>query len=814
MTWADHLNLSDYKVAAGPFGGPIALMKKDQALSKSGAVQKPLIIIYNAAGKDISMIKWTGGALLDFAWSLSEKLLFVQEDGNVLVYNIFGVFERQFATCPEAKDIKLLEFKVYNSYSGTGIALMTNAYRIYLINDIEEPSRIRRLAEIPGASAPPSSWCAISRDTGTRVLAAYDDKLYVLEQEQCYRQELPMKTQDVVSCTEMAVSFNNKFLCIFTASGILWVGTADLQSSLCEFDTKSRQRPRQLLWCGTGAVAAMWDQQDQPVLLVIGPKKDWISFTDIASEALLVQEPDGIRIIANRSHEFLQRVPDAVDRIFKIGSLDPGAYLFEASRYFKEEDIRADEYIRTIEDQLPLAVECCIDAASEEYDPAVQMQLLRAASFGRCFLPSIPPQHFVDTCKTLRVLNSVRDFNLGIPLTYRQLQALQLEALIDRLVYRRQYALAVEICKYMRMHESKIQILSHWACYKVQQMQESEDNIARAIYQKLGDSPGVSYSEIATKAVDCGRTELAVKLLDHEPRASKQVPLLMKIKQYRAALNKALDSGDSDLVYDVLFKLRTILGSAEFFMELRNSEMATALYMQYCREQSPEQLENIYNQDDRHEDIALAHIVRSCQASPSSEMKLIELKSASDRYRQSRNEWGVQMTSEAAQLLRIQRKLEEELRLSDLCGLPLHRTLFQLFLHDHQKQAEALRRDFKVTERRYWYIMVDALAERGDWIELEKFSKSKKVPPIGYEPFVNACVAQRNEAEAGKYAQRAEPEIKVKCLIKMGRLEAAADAAFEHRNMASLNLVLARCGLTDRALADKVQQLKAQLQQR
>lgn len=33
---------------------------------------------------------------------------------------------------------------------------------------------------------------------------------------------------------------------------------------------------------------------------------------------------------------------------------------------------------------------------------------------------------------------------------------------------------------------------------------------------------------------------------------------------------------------------------------------------------------------------------------------------------------------------------------------------------------------------RYWWMRVSALAEAGDWAELEKFSKSKK-PPIGME---------------------------------------------------------------------------------
>ena len=38
-----------------------------------------------------------------------------------------------------------------------------------------------------------------------------------------------------------------------------------------------------------------------------------------------------------------------------------------------------------------------------------------------------------------------------------------------------------------------------------------------------------------------------VQLLDYEPRASEQVPLLLKMGQLAPALNKAIDSGDTDL---------------------------------------------------------------------------------------------------------------------------------------------------------------------------------------------------------------------------------------------------------------------------
>lgn len=46
--------------------------------------------------------------------------------------------------------------------------------------------------------------------------------------------------------------------------------------------------------------------------------------------------------------------------------------------------------------------------------------LLQAASFGKSFLTDMPPQAFVSMCQSLRVLNAVRDYMVGMPLTYGQ----------------------------------------------------------------------------------------------------------------------------------------------------------------------------------------------------------------------------------------------------------------------------------------------------------------------------------------------------------------------------------------------------------
>ena len=46
------------------------------------------------------------------------------------------------------------------------------------------------------------------------------------------------------------------------------------------------------------------------------------------------------------------------------------------------------------------------------------------------------------------------------------------------------------------------------------------------------------------------------------------------------------------------------------------------------------------------------------------------------------------------------------------------------------------RRSIKgLTDRRFWWIKIKALARNKDWEGLEAFAKSKK-SPIGYEPFV------------------------------------------------------------------------------
>ena len=135
----------------------------------------------------------------------------------------------------------------------------------------------------------------------------------------------------------MAVSFDFRHLAMFGSNGILWVGTADLNQVFCEVN--ANQRPLQLVGfvrgacfiyvytgfcvarCGGVGIICHWEHQ----LFMIGPNLDYIkcvrgegvsemrcdfyySFM-VDGEASLVPEPDGLRLISNCNHDFIQRIP-------------------------------------------------------------------------------------------------------------------------------------------------------------------------------------------------------------------------------------------------------------------------------------------------------------------------------------------------------------------------------------------------------------------------------------------------------------------------------------------------------------------------
>jgi len=55
---------------------------------------------------------------------------------------------------------------------------------------------------------------------------------------------------------------------------------------------------------------------------------------------------------------------------------------------------------------------------------------------------------------------------------------------------------------------------------------DEDASIAKSIRQRLGQhKPQIPYCDIASKAADCGKKELAIRLLEHEISVEKQVEI-------------------------------------------------------------------------------------------------------------------------------------------------------------------------------------------------------------------------------------------------------------------------------------------------
>ncbi|XP_026473948.1 vacuolar protein sorting-associated protein 16 homolog [Ctenocephalides felis] len=805
MGWQNEINLNDMMLYAAPYGGPIALMRNYKKIIRVQGSTNPIIYIYTSSGQKNASIVWSGSNIITLGWSDAEKLICVQEDGNVTLYDIFGTFLHTFSMGTEAKDLKVKDAKIFLTNSGTGVAVMTSACRIFIINNIEEP-KIRKLPELPSnylGSKATLYWTVLSEDRNTMAIVSCGHEIYALYQDKelPLSRELNLSTEFTHICG-MAVSLNNKHIAIYTDSGTLWLGSLDLQKGYCEIKIDEPDAIlQQLVWCGTEAVIGLWSN----ILYVVGRNGDVVQYP--YDNIHLIPEIDGVRMISEANHEMIQKVPSVVQQIFRINSTDPGSYLLEASKQFQRRNHRADEYITLVKDQLPKAVAQCLEAAVLEFDTSTQKMLIRAAYFGKGFINGHSPKSYVEMCRILRVLNAVRDRRVGIPLTYTQFECLTAQVLLDRLVLRKHYYLAIQIAKYLKLSEKGI--LAHWARHKVIQSKVPPEIVAKEIAEKVSHNPReFSFWHIAKYAADNGRKDLAIKLLDHEVYVEKQVSSLLTLDQGQSALIKAIESGDTDLVYAVIIDIQSKTSLSKFQMIIRNFQVAQSLYLKYSQGKNREALRDIYIQEDDYNSQAALYITESLEPKNSTTRDTV-LSAAQEAFKKARNEIGVTLCDETRKLYKYQRRLEEKFERSFM-GLSIHQTAKALLKLQQIKLADNFKSEYKIPDRRYWWLRIESYAENDEWSELEKFSKARK-SPVGYEPFIDVCLKYNNIFEAQKYVSRCKDDLKVKYYVKLKMLDKAAQIAFEQKDVQSLLFVQAHCGTSNNTVAELTKKYIEQL---
>ena len=715
------LDLENHFCAGAPFSGAIALYRDTSKVTRYRTQTKPTIDIYSCSGKLISRPPWEKGSIKGLGWSEDERLLVVAEDGTFHVYTgLHGDFH------PYSLGHGAEEYGVHSVrfWSHGFVALLKNNALI-AVNSFDEP-RPKSLAEMPQGEI--HSWSLIppsfTLSRQVEVLLTVGGSIFVVDVSECEDRGLsdgPFK--------HISVSPNGRFVALYTEDGRVWVVGSDFQNKFSEYDSKTKTTPNSIYWCGNDAVVLAWEDE----LHMVGPNGVAVKyyFDDVVH---VVPDIDGVRLITSESCEFLQKVPDESEEVFKMGSSSSSSVLFDSIDLLEKKSPKADENIQRIKSSLPDAVETCVRAAGQEFEQELQKQLLKAASFGKSVLDLYSSDEFVEMCETLRVLNSVRDHKIGLPMTLAQYTQLQPERLITRLVNRREYLLALKLAEFLRIPTNRIYV--HWASQKVKSAGGEDDAVRDIVVERLKGKHGISFEAIARAAYDEGRGNLATALLNHEPRAGKQVPLLLNMEEDEVALDKAIESGDTDLVMFVLLHLKQKLPLATFFRTVNSRPQAAHLIEATARAEDKELLKDMYYQDDRPiegSDLLLEEAMNQTQV----QGVIDKLKLSSRLLTDTKDPNAVLHTkafAEAGVLLKMQDAFDKDITDSSgsYIGLSVNETIYRLIGSGYGKRAQRVRDEFKLPDKTWWWVRLRALVAARLFGEIEEIGKNKK-SPIGWE---------------------------------------------------------------------------------
>ncbi|KAJ4304257.1 Vacuolar protein sorting-associated protein 16 [Collariella sp. IMI 366227] len=417
------LDLDNFLVAGAPYGGAIALYRDENKLIayQPKKPSKPSIDIYSCAGKLIHRINWDQGPIKGLGWSEDEKLLVITTDGTVrCYYDLHGEFT-QFFLGNGADHIGVKSCRFY----GHGLVALLKNNALVSVSSYDEP-RPKLLAPPPEGQV--HSWSLIppayTLSRSVEVLLSINQTIYVSDATECENRFL-----DIGPFTHIAVSPNGRFSALYTATGQAHVISSDFHTRHSEHDSRSKIPPKYFEWCGNDAVVIAWEDE----VHLVGPS---------GSLAEFFYDSGRVHIIP---------VPEVTEEVFRLGADSHASILLDAVEQLEMQSPKADDNIQLIRPNLVEAVDTCVNVAGQEFSVYWQKQLLKAASFGKSVLDIYNSDDFVDMCETLRVLNAVRYFEIGLPLSYEQYQRLSPSGLIARLLNRHEYLLALKIAGYLRL---------------------------------------------------------------------------------------------------------------------------------------------------------------------------------------------------------------------------------------------------------------------------------------------------------------------------------------------------------------------------
>ncbi|KAJ0402876.1 hypothetical protein P43SY_000490 [Pythium insidiosum] len=463
-------DLRDFVVAVAPFAGPVALLRRPSESSGSRS-----LVLFTASGSQLAVIPWQRyddvAPLVHLAWTDALRLVAVLENGLCTCFSLTGIAETTFPMLPPTTNEKIVRCESW----GGGIVALTDKMTLIqvLAPDSEQPKLSLRPDDEASDARFPTCMAIIEprrlqSQHPTILLGMSDRSLVELSIEGDYTQ-IADETILLAPISRIAASPNGLLVAVFTLDGVLTVLHTSGDGRRLSFDTQRETGPDAMCWCGDDAVVLHWRGLGVVMVNLTGA---WLRFPYSETEAVaLSQEIDCCRIYHASGHDVIIRVPSCIERVKGVGSNAAGGVLFRAMAALDVGDTEAQASLcSTLQHQkmLQQAINDCIDAGGNEFDYAAQSAFLRAASHGKELVDEslldvsplqaddgsvsspaveLDPEAFVRMCSKLRVLNALRQPDVGFPLTVAEFDCLGPEAVMRRLIAMRQRPLARKMCK-------------------------------------------------------------------------------------------------------------------------------------------------------------------------------------------------------------------------------------------------------------------------------------------------------------------------------------------------------------------------------
>ncbi|UJR14874.1 hypothetical protein I4U23_001859 [Adineta vaga] len=820
-------------VAMAPCGGPIAFVYKRPSLNTNDV--KYTIIIQNLPKPGTKLKEFDRGVIILVDWTINEDLLLVTEDGKYHIINIFHYNTNNDVSKQLGESVSTISSAcTFKTTQGTGLVVFTkNQESFTTVKNVYSPI-IQTISLGADLRSPISAWCVIDHADLT-IAYAYDNVITTCgATSRRDQQTIPGITDTII---KLVSSSNYKSIAVLRDNGEVFIGLKENigypQSFVLKYaNSTDKVKITDIAWSASDTVIGIRSSSKTWFdLLIINGKhsqpmseKSRQAITDdtlcYTSPVWLSTEIDGIRIISGRTLDFFQRLPNELYSVFHLMSDSPGAKLYSAYMNYKYQNQMAEMLLSQLKssrttNSLEEAVKQCISAASNEHDPSIQKILLKAALFGRSFLcvnlnnpkTSVRPTVSVindlctNTIRNLHLVNNLQHINISIPITYRQFELLGTRILIDRLLRRNLHDFATRVTKLLRMppEEGENRILVQWAVQELNNpANTNEEIIAETIKKRLADVPGIPFIDIVKAANQAKKYIVAERLLDVKVSLSDQIDMLLMLNKRQEALQKALACGDTDLALFVLMRIKSSgdVNLTDFNLQLAKLKTLPLNLLLQCLEERDRN--NLHNElrkqtSSERERVAYSHIVQRFTTALTTSDQKSELISAAKLFHEVKNDSVAQLTEEEARLISKQDELEKKLFTVQLKGLSLVDTLETLIIQ-YEKDADILRKEFNMNDKRYWWIKIQAYAKKNAWVQLLEFGK-KQTSPIGYEPFIDVCIRYKRFDEARRFLDRSIYSLKLDekrlpfMYAKIQMFDEAIDSAIKLKSLDALNFI-------------------------